>query len=83
MAGADELGRLWACASRSRQRKVSEDSSDPQAALRARLQVLVYKLGRSVIKLTEAVGRQGPVGRMRDWMISHRIISGDGSTKRH
>ena len=56
---------------------------DPQAALRARLQVLVYKLGRSVIKLTEAVGRQSPVGRMRDWMSSHRIISGDGSTKRH
>ena len=68
MRGAAESGLPWALAARSRPRKLSEESS----ATRRRQsghdsQVLVDGFGQGVVELAQAVGRQGLVGRMRDW----------------
>ena len=58
---------------------IGRELGDPAAAVRARLQVLVYGFGRNVVEPAQTVRIQGPVGRMQIRRGAHRIISGNGS----
>ena len=58
---------------------VRGDLSDAVPAGRALLQMLVDRLGRTVVELAQAIRTQGLVGRMEGWMGVHHAVSGDGS----
>ena len=70
--GAGESGR--ALASRSRPRKLSEESSATRRRQSGSASRCAFdRLGRELVELAQAVGVQGLVGRVQGWMGVHGI----------